>query len=141
MWTLENDSFPQREPFCYENFKRVLDDVSPGRILLKALVDELAGRLPTSQKTWPVSVIRQLVPQQVQNRLALGGSSSLGFISGILGTPRDAPGPAALRRVTAQVLRWRATRVSNALFLHYYDKGELTIPGLRSTQVGYGPHP
>jgi hypothetical protein len=141
MWTLENDSFPQREPFCYENFKRVLDDVSPGRILLKALVDELAGRLPTSQKTWPVSVIRQLVPQQVQNRLALGGSSSLGFISGILGTPRDAPGPAALRRVTAQVLRWRATRVSNALFLHYYDKGELTIPGLRSTQVGYGAHP
>jgi hypothetical protein len=141
MWTLENDRFPQRVPFPYENFKQVLDDVSPGRILLKAMVDELARRLPTSQKTWPISVIRQLVPPQVQNRLALGGSSSLGFMSGIFATPRDATGSAVVRRVTAQVLRWRATRVSNALFLHYYDHGKLTIPGLRSTEVGYGPHP
>jgi hypothetical protein len=30
--------------------------------------------------------------------------------------------------------------VSNALFLDYYDHGKLTIPGLLSTQVGYGPH-
>ncbi len=140
MWALEKDTFPQRARFPYEDFKQVLDDVSPGRILLKAMLDELACRLPTSQKTWPISVIRQLVPPTVQNRLALGGTSSVGFLSGIVGTPRDAPGAAVLRRVTAQVLRWRATRVSNSLFLHYYDHGKLTIPGLQSTDVGYGVH-
>ncbi len=140
MWALERDSFPQREEFTYENFKEVLDDVSPGRILLKAMIDELAARLPASQKTWPIAVIRQLVPPQVQNRLALGGTSSVGFLSGIVGTPRDSPGSAVLRRVTAEVLRQRATRVSNSLFLHYYDHGKLTIPGLRSTAVGYGLH-
>jgi hypothetical protein len=139
MWALEKDTFPQRDPFTYENFKEVLNDVSPGRILLKAMVDELAGRLPTSQKTWPVSVIRQLVPPPVQNRLALGGTSSVGFLSSIVDGPRDAAGSVVLRRVAAQVLRWRATRVSNALFLHYYDKGRLEIPGLESTAVGYGP--
>ena len=86
MWALKNDNFPQREPFPYENFKKILDDVGPGRILLKAMVDEAAARLPASQKDWPLAVIRQLVPQQVQNRLALGGTSSIGFLSGILGS-------------------------------------------------------
>jgi hypothetical protein len=138
MWALEEDSFPQRGEFNYEDFKRVLDDVSPGRILLKAMVDELAARMPASQKTWPIAVIRQLVPPQVQNRLALGGTSSLGFFGGIFGTPRDSPGSAVLRRATAEVLRQRATRVSNSLFLHYYAHGQLMIPGLRSTAVGYG---
>ena len=139
MWALKNDTFPQRDPFPYENFKEVLNDVSAGRILLKAMVDELASRLPTSQKTWPISVIRQLVPRPVQNRLALGGTSSVGFLSGIAGAPRDAAGSVVLRGVTAQVLRWRATRVSNSLFLYYYDQGDLKIPGLLSTEVGYGP--
>ncbi len=140
MWALEKDSFPQRDEFDYENFKQVLDDVSPGRILLKAMVDELAARMPASQKTWPIAVIRQLVPPRVQNRLALGGTSSVGFFGGIVGMPGDSPGSAVLRRVTAEVLRQRATRVSNSLFLHYYDHGQLTIPGLRSTAVGYGLH-
>jgi hypothetical protein len=74
----------------------------------------------------------------VQNRLALGGTSSVGFLSGIAGAPRDAAGSVVLRGVTAQVLRWRATRVSNSLFLYYYDQGDLKIPGLLSTEVGYG---
>jgi hypothetical protein len=138
MWTLKSDSFPQREPFNYENFKEVLDDVSPGRILLKAMVDEVAARLPASQKSWPIAVIRQLVPPQVQNRLALGGTSSVGFLSGILGTARDSPGSAVLWRITAEVLRQRATRVADSLFLYYYDQGQLTIPGLRSDVLGYG---
>jgi ER-bound oxygenase mpaB/B'/Rubber oxygenase, catalytic domain len=138
MWALRNDSFPQRKPFDYENFKQILEDVSPGRILLKALVDEVAAQLPACQKTWPVAVIRQLVPAEVQNRLALGGTSSIGFLTGILGTPRDSPGSAVLRQITAGFLRHRATRVANSLFLYYYDQGLLTIPGLRSTAVGYG---
>jgi hypothetical protein len=96
--------------------------------------------MPASQKTWPIAVIRQLVPPQVQNRLALGGTSSLGFVGGIAGTTSDLPGSAVLRRVSAEVLRQRATRVSNSLVLHYYDHGQLTIPGLRSTAVGYGLH-
>ena len=139
MWALKNDNFPQREPFPYENFKKILDDVGPGRILLKAMVDEAAARLPPSQKDWPLAVIRQLVPQQVQNRLALGGTSSIGFLSGILGRPRDTAGSAMLRRITAEVLRQRATRVADSLFLYYYDQGQLTIPGLRSAALGYGP--
>jgi hypothetical protein len=140
MWALKEDSFPQREEFNYENFNEILLDVSPGRILLKAMVDELAARLPASQKTWPIAVIRQLVPPQVQDRLALGGTSPVGFVGGIVGTPRDLPGSPVLRRVSAEVLRQRATRVSNSLFLHYYDHGQLQIPGLLSTAVGYGLH-
>ena len=138
MWTLKHDSFPQRMPFPYENFKEVLDDVSPGRILLKAMVDEVAAQLPASQKSWPIAVIRQLVPPQVQNRLALGGTSSIGFLSGIFGKPRDSPGSVVLRWITAELLRQRATRVADSLFLYYYDQGQLTIPGLRSAALGYG---
>ena len=138
MWTLKRDSFPQKKAFIYENFNEVLNDVSPGRILLKAMVDEVAARLPASQKSWPIAVIRQLVPAQVQNRLALGGTSSIGFLSGIFATPRDSPGSGVLRRVTAEVLRQRATRVADSLFLYYYDQGQLTIPGLRSAALGYG---
>jgi ER-bound oxygenase mpaB/B'/Rubber oxygenase, catalytic domain len=138
LWTLRNDSFPQREPFDYENFKKILDDVGPGRILLKALVDEVSAQLPPSQKTWPIAVIRQLVPPQVQNRLALGGTSSIGFLADVVGTPRDSPGSVVLQRLTAAVLRQRATRVADSLFLYYYDQGELEIPGLRSTSLGYG---
>jgi hypothetical protein len=138
MWTLKNDSFPQRKAFPYENFKKVLNDVSPGRILLKAMIDEVAARLPASQKSWPIAVIRQLVPPPVQNRLALGGTSSIGFLSGIFDTPRDSPGSVVLRRITAEVLRQRATRVADSLFLYYYDKGLLTIPGLHSAALGYG---
>jgi ER-bound oxygenase mpaB/B'/Rubber oxygenase, catalytic domain len=138
MWTLKNDSFPQRKRFTYENFKEVLDDVSPGRVLLKAMVDEAATQLPASQKSWPIAVIRQLVPPQVQNRLALGGTSSVGFISGLFDAPRGSPGSVVLRRITAEVLRQRATRVADSLFLSYYDQGQLTIPGLRSAALGYG---
>jgi hypothetical protein len=107
-------------------------------MLLKAMVDEVATHLEPSQRTWPIAVIRQIVPREVQNRLALGGTSSIGFLGGIFGTPRDTPGSAVLRRVTAEVLRQRATRVANSLFLDYYDKGELMIPGLVSTAVRSG---
>ena len=140
MWTLQNDSFPQRKRFNYENFNEVLRDVSPGRILLKAMVDEVAAQLPASQKSWPVAVIRQLVPPQVQNRLALGGTSSIGFFSGILATPPDPTGLVLLQRISAEVLHQRATRVADSLFLYYYDKGLLTIPGLSPAAVGYGVH-
>ena len=136
MWTLSNDRPPIEEPFPYEDFDQVLDDVSPGRILLRAMVDEVAARLPASQKTWPVAVIRQLVPPPVQNRLALGGTSSMGMLSGILDTRRDLPGSAVLRRISGEVLRQRATRVADSLFLYYYDEGRLKIPGLRSTALG-----
>ncbi len=138
MWTLANDRPPLTEPFEYENFNKILEDVSAGRVLLRAMVDEVAAQLPASQKTWPISVIRQLVPLRVQNRLALGGTSSIGLLSGILDAPRDLPGSVALRRMSAEVLRQRATRVADSLFLDYYDKGQIVIPGLRSTALGYG---
>ena len=141
MWTLTNDRPPIPEPFPYENFKEVLDDVSPGRLLLRAMVNEVTPLLPASQKTWPIAVIRQLVPPPVQNRLALGGTSSIGLLAGILDTPRDLPGSGVLRRISGEVLRHRATRVADSLFLHYYDEGRLKIPGLRSTALGYGVHP
>ncbi len=138
MWTLTNDRPPKPEPFTYENFKLVLNDVSAGRMLLRAMVDEVADRLPASQKTWPIAVIRQLVPPPVQNRLALGGTSSIGLLSSILDTRRDLPGSAVLRRMSGEVLHQRATRIADSLFLYYYDKGELEIPGLLSTALGYG---
>ena len=141
MWTLTNDRPPKPEPFTYENFSEVLIDVSAGRLLLRAMVDEVTPLLPASQKTWPIAVIRQLVPPPVQNRLALGGTSSIGLLAGLLDTPRDLPGSGVLRRISGEVLRHRATRVADSLFLHYYDEGLLNIPGLRSTALGYGVHP
>jgi hypothetical protein len=142
MWTLTNDRPPTPEPFPYENFEEVLNDVSAGRMLLRAMVDEVADRLPASQKTWPIAVIRQLVPPPVQNRLALGGTSSIGLLSSILDTPRrDPPGSAVLRRISRGLLRQRATSIADSLFLYYYDKGDLEIPGLLSTALGYGVRP
>ena len=138
MWTLDNDRPPNTEPYTYETFKEILDDVSAGRILLRALVDAAVAQLPPSQTTWPIAVIRQLVPPRVQNRLALGGTGPVGLISGIVNTQRDMVGSVALRRMTASILRQRATRVADSLFLYWYDQGQLEIPGLRSAALGYG---
>ena len=136
MWTLENDRPPKIEPFAYENFRQVLEDVSAGRILLRALVDTVVAQLQPNQQTWPIEVIRQLVPPRVQNRLALGGTGPVGLLSGLVNTPRDVPGSLVLRRMAAEILRQRATRVANSLFLDYWDRGLLEIPGLRSPALG-----
>jgi hypothetical protein len=140
LWTLTKDRPPKPHPleYKYETFSEVLDDVRAGRILLRALLDEVAAQLPASQKTWPVAVVRQLVPGEVQDRLALGSTSSVGLLSTGLSRSAAVPGALAARRVSEEALRQRATEVADALFLHYYDQGQLVIPGLDSAALGYG---
>jgi hypothetical protein len=140
LWTLTNDRPPMPDPlkYTYETFSEVLDDVRAGRILLRALLDEVAAQLPASQKTWPVAVVRQLVPGEVQDRLALGSTSSVGLLSTGLSRSSAVPGALAARRVLEEELRQRATEVADALFLHYLDQGQLVIPGLDSAALGYG---
>jgi hypothetical protein len=138
MWTLENDRPPIRRTFDYENFKAVLGDISAGRVLLRALLDEVSKRLPPSQKNWPLAVMRQLVPVAVQNRLALGGTSSFGLLSTRLACARESPGLEVLSRLSAGVLRHRATQVADSLFLGYLNEGKLVIPGLDASVLGYG---
>ena len=138
MWVLENDRPPKRPPFEYENFRDVLDDVQAGRVLLRALLDEASARLPARQQRWPIELIRELVPDPVRNRLALGATNYLGLLSTNLGDTRLVGPLAGLRRMSAELLRQRATSVADALFLGYLAEGKLTIPGLDASVLGYG---
>lgn len=109
-----------------------------GAVLLRALLDEVSSRLPPGQKTWPAAVMRQLVPASVQNRLALGGTSSLGLMSASLGGAAEVAGLEVLSRLSAEALRQRATQVADSLFLGYLNEGKLVIPGLDASVLGYG---
>jgi hypothetical protein len=140
LWTLDMDQ--GRPPYTYMQFNEILEDVGPGRILLRSLLDELSAPLPASQKTWPVALMRQLVPQTVRDRLALGAPwmpwgvvDALGSLPSLASLPALG-GAAGSTILPAQALRWRATKVADTLCVSYIERGMIEIPGLAADMLG-----
>ena len=138
MWVLKLDQPPKSGNYSYENFEEILYDVLPGRVLLRALLDEATKRLPGRQKSWPIEVMRELVPEAVQNRLALGATGSLGLLSTSLAEMQMPSGFNTAKRISAEILRQRATLIADTLFLGYLAENKLFVPGLAAPVLGYG---
>jgi hypothetical protein len=107
-----------------------------GRLLLRALLDELIPAMPRHIQKWPIAVIRQLAPPVVRDRLQLGGS---GVILNALGA---VPGPRAtigrfttLNRpnpVESRLLRQMSNEVTRRTMVHFLRGGRFVIPGLEA---------
>jgi hypothetical protein len=107
-----------------------------GRLLLRALLDQLDPAMPRRIRRWPIAVIRQLAQPIVRDRLQLGGSgvvlSALGAVPG----PRltidrfttlDRPNP-----VESRLLRQMSNEVTRRTMLYFLRNGEFRIPGLEA---------
>ena len=118
-----------------------LDDVwnslRAGRLLTKALLDELTSAMGKRSQAWPLAAIRELTPAVVHDRLGLGGS---GLVMTLLdGLPRRTAPIGWFTRVTlpnpakAGVLRMMAntvTRQAVISFLRSGDQPPFVLPGL-----------
>jgi ER-bound oxygenase mpaB/B'/Rubber oxygenase, catalytic domain len=139
LWVLDKDE--GQPPYPFMNFRAILDDVEPGRILLRSLLDEFAEALPPGQQDWPVELMRQMLPVQVRNRLALGGPSVPPSVMGTVSSALSALGLSNPGRMSAEVLRRRALQVTDALLLEYLRKGLIDIPGLDPDLLGVNVSP
>jgi hypothetical protein len=134
LWTLSKDTgWP---PYGYMNFDAILDDVEAGRVLLRALLDEMATALTPSQKAWPVALMRQLLAPKVLDRLALGGQAVPDSVVSELLQRSGRLGGDAFGRLPAEVLRRWSTQVCDALFLKYMTAGTIQIFGLEADALG-----
>jgi hypothetical protein len=128
LWSLSGQ--PDESPF--EDFQALLDGLQPGRLLLRGLLSDLQAAMPAGRQVWPINVMRQLAPEPVQNRLALGGTTSTGlFWSGLSACVRRGQSTASRREnpIGARLLRRMATEVVECYFVTLLQKG-LTIPNL-----------
>jgi hypothetical protein len=118
-----------------------LDDVwnslRPGRLLTKALLDQLTSAMGKRSQSWPLAAIRELTPPVVHDRLGLGAS---GMVMTLLdGLPRRTAPIGWFTRVTlpnpakAGALRLMAntvTRQAVISFLRSGDQPPFVLPGL-----------
>jgi hypothetical protein len=123
------DTSPQ-SPFEIETWS----SARAGRILTKALLDELAAAMPPPLALLPLAVMRALAPEVVRTRLSLGTN---GLILRALGalpkrtyvidrfTALHAPNP-----VGGRVLRMLANEVTSRATLRFVREGDFVIPGL-----------
>lgn len=105
-----------------------------GRVLTKALLDELAAAMPPALALLPITVMRSLAPEVVRRRLGLGASGIVMRSLGQLPTRRRVVGRFTEIRtpnpVGARVLRLLANEVTSRASLRFARDGDLTIPGL-----------
>ena len=66
--------------------REILPTAKPGRILLRALLDELVCAMPARERLLPLTIMRQLNPALVRSRLNLGGSGAL--LAGLQNLPK-----------------------------------------------------
>jgi hypothetical protein len=113
----------------------------PGRLLVRALLDELTLAMPDRLCSWPVAVVRHLAPPPVRDRLSLGAP---GVVMGVLETlPRRR---ATVGRFTAEeianpvdatVTRMMANEVTRRAMVHFIQGGRFLIPGLEAWSAGF----
>jgi hypothetical protein len=105
-----------------------------GRILTKALLDELAAAMPPSLALLPLAVMRTLAPDVVRRRLNLGTNGLVLRALGALPKRRF-----VIDRFTAihapnalggRVLRMLANEVTSRASLRFVREGDFVIPGL-----------
>lgn len=115
------------------NFKDRLDETRSGRMLVKALLDDVTDCMPPTRKAWPIRVVRQLAPGTVRERLGLGGADRFDRWQDYLPANRAVIGQFTYvdvpNRAGAMRLRRMATEVTGRYVGRLLADG-LVIPGL-----------
>ena len=108
--------------------------VRSGRVMTKALLDELAAAMPPSLKLLPIAVMRALAPDVVRRRLSLGANGL--FLRALDHLPKrrhvidrftsvHTPNP-----LTGRVLRMMANDVTARASMRFLRDGDFVFPGL-----------
>jgi hypothetical protein len=85
-----------------------------GRLLVRALLDELETAMPPRRRRWPLVVMRELACQPVVNsRLGLSNSGLLAYLAEVAqGFPPDALRTSVRQRARGRILHMMAAEVS-----------------------------
>jgi ER-bound oxygenase mpaB/B'/Rubber oxygenase, catalytic domain len=111
-----------------------------GRVLVRALLNELIVAMPWRMRGAPLSVMRALAPPIVRQRLSLGGSGIVLSLVDLL--PKR---HAIIDRFTAQpvanpvaggILRWMANQVTTHVIVTFTRNGDIRLPGLETWSKG-----
>jgi ER-bound oxygenase mpaB/B'/Rubber oxygenase, catalytic domain len=114
-----------------------------GRVLVRALLNELIVAMPWRMRGAPLSVMRALAPDIVRQRLSLGGSGIVLSLVDLF--PKR---HATIGRFTAQpvtnpvggaVLRTLANQVTTHVIVNFTRNGDLRLPGLEAWSKGLPP--
>ena len=102
--------------------------LQPGRLLVRALLDELSEVMPRRRAGWPLSVMRQLANNDVHDRLGLGGG---GIVQAAVDSlPRrstmidDFTSLRVRNRVGGHALRYMANSVTQQTVIHFVEQGD-----------------
>jgi hypothetical protein len=116
-------------------------DLTPGRLLTRALLESLVAAMPPTMKRWPETVMRHLNPPIVRDRLALGGGGLLELVAGKLPRRRIDLGrftrESSPNALTGRVVRIMANEVGRRALLRFLQDGQrFTFPGLEEWSDG-----
>jgi hypothetical protein len=121
------------------------DPLNPGRILTKALLDNLTEAMPPSRRRHPLAVMRTLAPDVVRDRLGLTGGGLFDLAWRKLPARRWRTDPQTRfdtpNRVGAMMLRLAAGDITRHAFLAFIDADgpPFVFPGLDFERSGRPP--
>lgn len=132
---IQKRQWPDPGPaYLAPNDNEPLQTTKAGRLLVRALLDELVQAMPARDRLLPLSIMRQLNPAIVRSRLNLGGGGAL--LAGLQNLPkrRAIVGPFTVTPVSIPFIGHLQRRMGNEVArrasLMYLDKGKLKIPGI-----------
>jgi hypothetical protein len=112
----------------------------PGRLLVRALLDDLVAPMHPAARTWPLAVMRHLNPDVVSDRLGLGAGGvvmrSLALMPSrhqLIDRFTDHARPNV---VSSRVVRTMANEVSRRAMVQFIEDG-LFFPGLEEWADGF----
>ncbi len=113
----------------------------PGRLLVRALTEELALAMPPRKRTWPLALMRYFAPDVVQERLLLGAPGvilgSMKHLSRHSIARADATCARGRRRAEGRVIRMMSNEVTRRSMVHFIREGHIVIPGLEDWSGGF----
>jgi hypothetical protein len=113
----------------------------PGRLLVRALAEELALAMPPRKRTWPLALMRYYAPDVVQERLLLGAPGvilgSMKHLSRNSIARASTTGAGGRPRVEARVIRMMSNEVTRRSMVHFIREGHIVIPGLEDWSDGF----
>ena len=115
----------------------------PGRLLVRALVEELELAMPPRTRSWPLALMRYFAPDVVQDRLLLGAPGViLGSMKHLSHRSRAGTSLTCARRrprIEARIVRMMANEVTRRSMVHFIreSEGQFVIPGLEEWADGF----